>query len=353
MIRLDTIPYHPTTIVDRNTDELKGFYVDTFRDQFKTIGLDVEFVETKWGTFAGALQSNQFDVFVGGSFATPLRALALNFSKPFIFMGYSAGIGKSDVGRFKTLADIDQPGVKVAVAMGSGGHEYAKQKFSRADNIALDTGDLTAPFMEVLSGRADVGVQEAVATSQVAAKHDNLVDLFGATPLNVLPVSLAVAQRNQQLLSFLNTFIDYMNINGKWRNASKLYAKDLGGFFVINPNYESLGGTGRTGMIQWQGRVRRSLSDRRGVGGGTQTAIAPPPRSGRLRAATAVAPIRTPWPACWRSRLRQGVIPTGIMIDSLCSEAKRDRAPPLLRREPAWRMNAQGSCSMTLGFSWL
>ncbi len=162
MILLGTIPYHPTTIIDPKTGELKGFYVDTFRDQFKTIGLDVEFVETKWGTFAGAQQSNQFDVFVGGSFATPLRGLALNFRK-------------SDVGRFKTFADIDRPGVKVAVA---------------------------------------------------------------------------VAQGNRQLLNFLNTLIDYMNINGKWRNASKAYAKDLGGFFVINPSYESLGGTGKTGMIR-------------------------------------------------------------------------------------------------------
>lgn len=250
VIRLDTIPYHPTTIVDPKTGELKGFYVDTFRDQFKTVGLDVEFVETKLGTFAGALKSNQFDVFIGGSFATPLRALAFNFSKPFMFMGYSAGIRKSDVGRFKTLADIDQPGVKVAVAMGSGGQEFAKQNFCQAEIIALDTGDLTAPFMEVLSGRADVGVQDAVATSQVAAKHDNLVDLFGANPFNVLPISLAVAQGNQQLRNFLNTLIDYMNINGKWRNASKAYAKDLGGFFVINPKYEPLGGTGRTGMIR-------------------------------------------------------------------------------------------------------
>lgn len=249
-IRLGTIPYHPITIVDPKTGELTGFYVDTFRDQFKTIGLDVEFVETKWGTFAGALQSDQFDVFVGGSFATPLRALAINFSKPFMFMGYSAGIRKSDVGRFKTLADIDQPGVKVAVALGSGGHEYAKQNFSQAEIIALDTGDLTAPFMEVLAGRADVGVQDAVATSQIAAKQDNLVDLFGANPFNVLPVSLAVAKGNQELLNFLNTLIDYMNINGKWRNASKAYAKDLGGFFVDNPNYDPLGGTGRTGMIQ-------------------------------------------------------------------------------------------------------
>ena len=175
-IRLGTIPYHPSTIVDPKTGELSGYYVDALQEQFKTLGLEVEFVETKWGAFSGALQSDQFDVFVGGSFATPLRALAISFSKPFMYMGYSAGARKADAAKYKSLADIDQKGVKVAVAMGSGGHEYVKQNFKNAEVIALDTGDLTAPFMEVMAGRADVGIQDAVATAKVAAEHDGLID---------------------------------------------------------------------------------------------------------------------------------------------------------------------------------
>ena len=75
-IRLGTIPYHPSTIKDPKTGEWSGFYVDTLRKQFKVLKLDVEFVETKWGMFSGALIANQFDVFVGGSFATQDRRRA-------------------------------------------------------------------------------------------------------------------------------------------------------------------------------------------------------------------------------------------------------------------------------------
>ena len=248
-IRLGTIPYYPSTIVDPKTGELSGYYVDTLRDQFETLRLKVEFVETKWGTFAGALQSDQFDVFVGGSFATPLRALAISFSKPFMYMGYSAGARKADAHKYKTLADIDKTGVKVAVAMGSGGHEYVKQNFKNVRVIALDTGDLTAPFMEVLAGRADVGIQDAVATAKVAAKHDQLVDLYGADPFNVLPISWAVAKGNLELLNFLNTLADYMVVNGKWMTASEKYKNDLGGFFLMQRRYQNLGRSDRTGMI--------------------------------------------------------------------------------------------------------
>ena len=249
-IRLGTIPYHPSTIVDPKTGKLSGYYVDTLRDQFNTLGLKVEFVETKWGTFAGALQSDQFDVFVGGSFATPLRALAISFSKPFMYMGYSAGARKADAHKYKTVKDIDKKGVKVAVALGSGGHEYVKQNFKNVEVIALDTGDLTAPFMEVLARRADVGIQDAVATAKVASKYDELVDLYGADPFNVLPISWAVAKGNLELLNFLNTLADYMVINGKWAAAAERYKKDLGGFFLMQRQYQNLGTSDRTGMIK-------------------------------------------------------------------------------------------------------
>ncbi|HJO72030.1 MAG TPA: transporter substrate-binding domain-containing protein [Rhodospirillales bacterium] len=249
-IRLGTIPYHPSTIKDPKTGEWSGFYVDTLRNQFKTLKIEIEFVETKWGTFSGALQSDQFDVFVGGSFATPLRALAINFSKAFMYMGYSAGARKADAHKYKTVADIDKPGVKVAVAMGSGGHEYVKQNFKNAEIVALDTGDLTAPFMEVLAGRVDVGIQDAVATALVASKQPNLVDLYGSDPFNVLPISFAVAKGNLELLNFLNTLVDYMRINGKWRKGAEKYKEDLGGFFEVKPNYVPFGGSGRTGQIK-------------------------------------------------------------------------------------------------------
>lgn len=249
-IRLGTIPYHPTTIVDLRSGELSGYYVDTLRDQFKKLGIEVEFVETKWGTFPGALQADQFDVFIGGSFATPQRALAVDFSRPFMYMGYSAGARAADAEKFKTIADIDKKGVKVAVVMGSGGHEYVKQNFTQAEVMMLDTGDLTAALMAVLAGRADVAIEDAVATAQVVAKQKALVDLFGTDPFNVMPISFALQKGNQDLLNFMNTLVDYMVINGKWYDAAGKWKADLGGFFQVDRRYRPVGTSANTGMIK-------------------------------------------------------------------------------------------------------
>ena len=77
-IRLGTVPYPPMTQIDSKTGAMTGIWVDGPRFIFQQLGLEVEFVETKWATFASGLQSNQFDVFVGGSFATPKRSVAIS-----------------------------------------------------------------------------------------------------------------------------------------------------------------------------------------------------------------------------------------------------------------------------------
>jgi len=73
-IRVGTVAYPPMTQIDSKTGGYSGIWIDGPRFLFQQLGLEVELVETKWATFATGLQSNQFDVFVGGSFATPKRA---------------------------------------------------------------------------------------------------------------------------------------------------------------------------------------------------------------------------------------------------------------------------------------
>ena len=66
-----------------------------------------------------------------------------------------------------------------------------------------------------------------------------MVDLFADKPFNVLPVSWAVAPGNPRLMSFLNTFLDYMETNGAWQKAAKPYG--VTGLFVPQRQYRPLG----------------------------------------------------------------------------------------------------------------
>lgn len=242
-IRLGTLPYPPMTIVDLKTGQYSGIWVEGPKYMFEQLGLKVELVEAKWATISSGLQSNQFDVFVGGAFATPTRATAVEFSRPIMYMGHSVAIRKEDAGKYKTLADLDKPEVTIATVLGTSGHEYLKQNFKRATIKALDTGDLTQDSLEVLAGRADAALQDAFKVAQVVSLHsDKLVDLFGGRPFYLLPISYAVASGNEDLLRLINTGLEWMDSTGKWQELAKPYKAELGGVFYIEPTYRPFGG---------------------------------------------------------------------------------------------------------------
>jgi ABC-type amino acid transport substrate-binding protein len=229
------IPSPPGAIKDPKTGELSGFYIDTIRYVTEQMGVKPVFHEAKWATFVAGLQSGQFDLSVAATFATIPRALAVDFSRPIHYLGYSAVVKKND-SRFKSLKDIDKPGIKVAVVQGAAGHEYAKQNFKSAQLVVLSTGDLTAPFVEVTAGRVDVGIEDAWATKRYAAKHPEVVDLFAENPYNVLPIAWAIRKGDTQMLNFVNTVVDYLLINGKLQQFANKYGPS--GRYQLKLSYE-------------------------------------------------------------------------------------------------------------------
>lgn len=231
------IPVPPAVIKDPKTGELSGYFVDSIKLICEQMGVKPNFVEASWSTFIAGLQAGQFDLSIATTFATIPRAMAVDFTRPIQYNAYSAIVRKGDT-RFKTLADIDQPGIKIALVQGAAGHEYAKQNFKNAQLITLSTPDLTAPFVEVSAKRADVGIEDSWSTRRYAAAHPEVVDLFAERPYNVLPIAWAVRKGEPELLGFINTAIEYLRVNGRLEQFAAKYGTS--GFFVVRQQYQPL-----------------------------------------------------------------------------------------------------------------
>jgi ABC-type amino acid transport substrate-binding protein len=221
-VKIGYIPSPPGTIKDSATGQVTGYYVEGVRYMFKTVNVEPEFVETTWANFAAGLQSGQFDFSMAGTFATIQRAGAVEFTKPIHYLGYSAIVKKGDT-RFKTVSDLNRDGIKIAVVQGGAAQEYVRENFPKAQIVALATGNLTAPFIEVASGRADIGIEDAWQARRFAAQQPSVTDLFADEPYNVLPISWAVKRGNQDVLNFLNVAIEFMLGTGRWERIAEKY----------------------------------------------------------------------------------------------------------------------------------
>lgn len=228
--KIGYIPSPPSTIKDPASGEIKGFGVDAMRYVCSTLNVQADLVETTWGNFVSGLNSSQFDLCIAGTFATILRASAVQFTKPIWYLGYSAVAKKGDT-RFSKPSDLNKEGIKIALVQGGASVEYAKENWPKAERVLLATGNLTAPFIEVAAGRVDVGVEDAWQARRFCAQQPGVVDLFGKDPYNVLPINWSVKRGNQDLVEFMNIAIDFLMTTGRWEKMAEPYGP-TGRFFV-------------------------------------------------------------------------------------------------------------------------
>lgn len=222
VIRVGYVNYPPTVIKDPNSQELSGHFIDAAKFLAKVMDVDIEFVEADWSTFVSGLQSGQFDLSIAATYRTIPRAMAVAFSQPIMYIGNSAVVKDGDL-RFDDLDDLNQTGIKIAVAQGEASHEYAREHFSKAEIIVLSTSDLSQPLTQVLSGRADVGLADAWTVSKFAREHKAVKDLFENVPYDLTPIGWAVRQGDVEFLNFINVSLDYLESTGRMVKWERKY----------------------------------------------------------------------------------------------------------------------------------
>lgn len=254
-IRLGYVNYPPLMIKNPKTGKLSGVFIEALNSVFGAIKIKPVWVEQTWQTFAAALQADQIDVFVGASFATPQRSLALAFTQPFAYMGNDVVVRKKDAeGRFKgvnNIMDLDKPDLTIASPLGGAPYDWLKSHFKHAKIVGVESNNQSQGSLEVLAGRADASYWDAFVSARDVESHpEQLADLFGTDPLNVSPISWAIKHHEPELLAFLNTMLEYMKTNGTWREFEAPYKKDLGGYFHLKRDYYPAGGPAAQAQIK-------------------------------------------------------------------------------------------------------
>jgi cyclohexadienyl dehydratase len=209
---------NPTSYKDSATGEVKGHDIDILKEMFGSLNVKTEYLEQSFGNFAAALDSNKCNVAVS-YLILPERAANLSYSNPVFYIGLG-GLTKSEGGKtFNSVAEIDQPGIRVATALGEAGDVWAKKNLKKATVNAIDVGnnDTSRFMLEVSSGRADIAIADSNAVGLYAKSHSDTVDAFAGKSFNVSAVGYAFksSPQNQTLKDFVNTSLSSMEQSGR------------------------------------------------------------------------------------------------------------------------------------------
>ncbi len=138
---------------DPKSRQLTGIDIDLAKGLARDLGVGLEFVDSSFARLIPDVLDNRCDIAMFAIGITPQRQEKLRFTQPHLASDIFAITSQSNR-RIKTWADIDKPGVVVAVAKGTLHEPVMRDKLKAATLKVFDTPQ--AREQEVESGRADV-----------------------------------------------------------------------------------------------------------------------------------------------------------------------------------------------------
>src|SRR3954447_2607778 len=110
--------YPPYLRRDANTRVISGYSVDLLRNIVEPLNIRVEWRETTWDNMKQDLVAGKFDLMVEPIFMTEARASQMAYTKPYAYFGYAIPVIRRGDKRFHTMADLNNPGVTIAITQG-------------------------------------------------------------------------------------------------------------------------------------------------------------------------------------------------------------------------------------------
>ena len=206
--------------------EYEGFNVDMANRVAELMGVKLEIVPATWSTLIPGLMSKQYDVVFANLFATPPRALVVNFTDAYSEYGFHIIVTAES--KIQSLDELNSGDVTFVGMSGTVEESYPKELYPEANVKGIVTNDIATWIGEVATGRADAAFLDPGTLRILKSKNPNLekrIRLLNGEDDLLKPVGLAYAVRphDTHMLMFLNTFIrdfvrngEHITLRDKW-----------------------------------------------------------------------------------------------------------------------------------------
>jgi cyclohexadienyl dehydratase len=212
--------YRPFTYRDPATRTWSGIDIDMAGDMAHKLGVPLTVVPTTWATMLTDLTSGHCDVAMGGISPTPSRAAKAAFSDPYVQSGKTPITRCAEVNRFQTLAEIDQPGVRVVVNPGGTNETYDRQTLKHASIVTYP--DNNTIFNELLNGHADLMLTDAPETEWQATQHPGqLCAVHPDHPFTSDPKAYMLPHGDTAFAQWVNQWLHADLTDGTYQRFSK------------------------------------------------------------------------------------------------------------------------------------
>ncbi|WEB39715.1 transporter substrate-binding domain-containing protein [Streptomyces yunnanensis] len=215
--------YRPFSYRDPATGNYRGVDIDLARDLAKSLDATPRYVPTTWAGLVGDLTSGRCDIGMGGVSITLARARSVYFSEPTRTDGKTPVVRCADQDKYRTLEQIDRPGIRVVVNPGGTNEQFARAHIKRATLTVHP--DNTTIFDEIIAGRADVMMTDASETRYQAKIHPELCAVHPDQPFTFAEKGYALPRGDDQFKAYVDQWVHLATHDGTYRKYEDAWMK--------------------------------------------------------------------------------------------------------------------------------
>lgn len=210
--------YYGITFRDTRSGRLQGMDAELSAELAKDLGVQVQYVDSSFPRLIPDLLESRCDVAMFAVGMLAQRQQQLRFTQPYMSSDIYGITTKSNPA-VKSWADIDKPGVQVAVQRGTFMEPVMLQTLKHA-NVVLIEPPLTRE-KELMAGRVDVFMTDYPYSRRLLDSTDWVQLIAPPQPFHVLPYGYAVRPGDAQWLARLDQFVADIKRDGRLAKAAR------------------------------------------------------------------------------------------------------------------------------------
>ena len=222
--------YYGVTFRNPRTQQLAGIDVDLSAEFGRDLKAKIEYVETSFPKLVDDLKADRCDIAMFAIAVLPARAAQLAFSKPYL-QSDIYGITTKSNRVVRDWADIDKPGVQVAVQAGTFMEPVMAQALKQATMVVVKPPATRERELE--SGRVDVFMTDFPYSRRLLDNADWATLVSPPKPFHVLPYAYAVKQGDDAWLAQVDEFVARIKRDGRLEAAARRHG--LAPIAVLQP----------------------------------------------------------------------------------------------------------------------
>ena len=217
--------YRPMSYFNEKTGEYEGIDAELSKIIADSLGVKIEYVKTTWPTLTADTLAGKFDIALCGISRNYNRAKLMAMSD-----GYGVGrfgktilCRKKDAKKFKTLADINKPDVRVMINPGGTNEKFANANLKSAKIIVFNE-NAEIPH-QVSIGNADIMITEIVEALNYIKLDKNLAAPLIDKPFTVHSCGILMQKGDQEFLNYINFVLAELRMDGTLEKLENKYLR--------------------------------------------------------------------------------------------------------------------------------